>query len=351
MSSLNITSKNNFYENNKPKFNKIKTIKKNRSSSYIEENNHFFNKGSKRNKNIFLESKAKSFYNYRPSFSPRKSTLNKYKKYPLLIFDKAKPKKDPLNIIEKLKNYEKMKKYRIKLKKSKKAENIEDKLFTFLHENGLHYSFSSNKYYIGDKINYYSKYLPHRFKMNFNSLNDNSVNGNNNNTSKEKENNSLDKSKPKKRKKILYYSSTDEDDDDRMSYNKYMKLQSIADIRFRPKYGDTSYDLINYIRKIENIRKGVVNDLIAQINSVENRYNKEYPKEDSKFTTKMQGLYPHKWKNNFLLRDYQDLFIGNLKGKISSKNYEIMARNFKDIFFACFSDDNIHYSKIKPFEI
>ncbi len=351
MSSLNITSKNNFYENNKPKFNKIKTIKKNRSSSYIEENNHFFNKGSKRNKNIFLESKAKSFYNYRPSFSPPKSTLNKYKKYPLLIFDKAKPKKDPLNIIEKLKNYEKMKKYKIKLKKIQKVENnSEDKLFKFLHENGLHYSFSSNKYFIGDNLNYYSKYHPDRLKINYSRSKNNLVICDIN-ISKEKDNESSYKSESKNDQNQLLYSTTNEDDDDRMSYEKYMKLQSIADIRFRPKFGDSSYDLVNYIRKIENIRKGVVNDLIDQINNVENRYNKEYPKEDSKFTTKMQGLYHHKWKNIFPLKDYQNLFAGNVKGKISSKNYEIMNRNFNDIFFTCFSTDNIRYSKIKPLEI
>ena len=340
---------NSYY--NKSRTNITKTIKKNRSSSYIEQNNILYNKGAKNIKNISLSSNINSFYNYRPSFSPSKSTLNKNKKLPSLIFDKSKIKIVPYNKNERLKNYEKMKKYKIKLKKIQKVDNnSEDKLFKFLHENGLHYSFSSNKYYIGDNLNYYSKYHPDRLKINYSSSKNNLVIGDIN-ISKEKENESSDKSELKNDQNLLLYSTTNEDDDDRMSYEKYMKLQSIADIKFRPKFGDSSYDLVNYIRKIENIRRGVVNDLIAQINNVENRYNKEYPKEDSKFITKMQGLYHHKWKNVFPLKDYQNLFAGNVKGKISSKNYEIMNRNFNDIFFTCFSTDNIRYSKIKPLEI
>jgi hypothetical protein len=345
MFSLNYTTKNNFYDN-QFKINNNKTIRKNRSSTYIGENNYFNNKGEKTNKNMVKPLNGNTLYNYRASFSPSQNILNKNKRLPLLIFDKSK--KYSFNSLERLKNYAKMRKYRIKLKKTQKVENTEDKLFKFLHENGLHYSFSSNKYYIGDKFNYYSKYIPDRFKINFNSLNDNA---DNNDIQDENGNEYSDKTKRKDEKNNLYYSTTDEDDDDRMSFQKYMKLQSVADVRFRPRLGESSNDLINYIRKIENIRKGVVNDLIAQINNVENRYNKEYPKEDSKFTTKMQGLYHHKWKNAFSLRDYQNLFTGNLRGRISSKNYEIMTRNFKDIFLMCFAADNINYNKIKPFQI
>jgi hypothetical protein len=95
--------------------------------------------------------------------------------------------------------------------------------------------------------------------------------------------------------------------------------------------------MLNFLKKIEFIRKEVVNNYIDEINNVENRYNIERPKEDFKFKTKMQGLYHHKWKNIFSLRDYQELFSENLKGKISSKNYDIMERNFRNIFLMCFS--------------
>ena len=124
----------------------------------------------------------------------------------------------------------------------------------------------------------------------------------------------------------------------------------MADLKFRPRLGESSYDLVNYIKKIDGIRKGVVNDLVKQINNVENRYNVERPKEDSRFNTKMQGLYQHKWKNIFSLREYQELFSENLKGKISSKNYEIMNKNFRDIFLMCFASGNNNLAKIKAFQ-
>ena len=117
----------------------------------------------------------------------------------------------------------------------------------------------------------------------------------------------------------------------------YMKLQSLADIKFRPILGDSSSDLVNFLKKIELVRKEVINNCIDEINNVENRFNIERPKEDFKFKTKMQGLYPHKWKNIFSLKDYQDIFADNLRGRISSKNYDIMEKNFRDIFFMCFS--------------
>lgn len=336
-----------------------------RSSSCIEYRDNIFDNLPKKDKHLTIisqlnikdkiisnDNKNKFNKTNNATFSLSPKLHEKFTKLPLLIYDKYnKNKRD-----ERLKNYQKMRKYRIILKKTKKVENTEDQLFKFLHENGLHYSFSQNKYIVGDKFEYYSKYLPDKFKVNFNSINvqktkSGSSSKNQTHSNVPSENSKKKNKQNKKRnKKGLFYSTTEEDDEDRMSYKKYMKLQSIADLKFRPRLGETSYDLVNYIRKIDGIRKGVVNDLIYQINNVENRYNIENPREDSRFNTKMQGLYHHKWKNIFSLRDYQDLFTENLKGKISIKNYEIMTKNFKEIFLMCFAAGSTNFSKVKPFE-
>ena len=358
MNFLSKKAKNTFYykkQNNN--INKKYIIQ--RSSSCIERKDNIIDKMSKANinSNIFsnIDPKGKTLSNFNKknyaSFSSSPKILGNTTKLPLISFDKSKK----ITLDERFKNYQKMRKYRIKLKKTKKVDNTEDQLFKFLHENGLHYSFSQNKYIIGDKFEYYSKYLPDKFKVNFNSENiqktKNSSNSKNQTHSNLPSESSKKKSKNKKNKKQgLFYSTTEEDDDDKLSFKKYMKLQSIADARFRPRLGDTSYDLVNYIKKIDGIRKGVVNNLINQINNVENRYNIEKPKEDSKFNTKMQGLYHHKWKNIFSLRNYQELFSENLKGKISSQNYEIMIKNFKDIFLMCFSSGSTNFTKVKAFQ-
>lgn len=343
-------------DNNRNKNNIIRRCSS--CSEYKDNLNDKFNLNNK-NSNIMSNTNIKSkFYNNFnktsfAGFSSSPKIKEKYTKLPLLVPEKSK--KMSSKNYQRFKNYQRMKNYKIKLKKAKKEESTEDHLFKLLHEYDLHYSFSQNKYIIGDNFGYYSKYLPDKFKVNFNSTNiiqktkNSSVskNATHSNISSES---SKKKTNLDKKKRGLFYSTTDEDDEDRMSYQKYMKLQSVADIKFRPALGDTSYDLVNYIRKIDGIRKGVVNDLINQINNVENRYNIEKPKEDSKFSTKMQGLYHHKWKNIFPLKDYQKLFSENLKGKISSKNYELMVKNFKDIFLLCFSTGNTNFSKVKSFQ-
>jgi hypothetical protein len=371
MSLFNKKSIDKYYEK-KSKNNSHKKYIIKRNSSCIERKDNIYDNLQKTNKNSSLLSGTNSKYkglfkdNNKNNNNFNKTTyaslslspkLNeKYKKLPLLISFKSHKLLLDKEKEERTKNYQKMRKYRIKLKKTKKMDNVEDQLFKFLHEYGLHYSFSQNKYIIGDKFEYYSKYLPDKFKVNFNSINvqktKSSSNSKNQSYSNVPSESSKKKSKmnKKSKKKGMFYSTTEEDDDDRMSYKKYMKLQNVADLKFRPRLGDTSYDLVNYIKKIDGIRKGVVNNLINQINNVENRYNIENPREDSRFNTKMQGLYHHKWKNIFSLKDYQELFSENLKGKISSKNYEIMIKNFKDIFLMCFATGNTNFSKVKSFQ-
>ena len=305
-------------------------------------------------KNLNINSNNKlNMTNYISLSTPKMIESNK--KLPLLAYNKSK--KSLLNINNQ--KFEKMRKYKIKLKskkQTKKSKDIEDKLFLFLYQNGLHYSFSPNKYIIGDNYDYFSKYRNKQkpkkiFDINnSNNIKDDTINIKDNNINSDISKNNSEQNKELNKEQGLFYSTIDEDDDDTMSYQKYMKMQSIADMRLRPKLGDISYDLVNYIRKIDLIRKGVVNNLINQINNVENRYNIEKPKEDSKFITKQQGLFNHKWKNNFSLKDYQRLFSENLRGKISSKNYDIMMKNFRDIFHMCFSKGNTNFSKVDCFE-
>ena len=345
MKLFKTTKRFNFYQNRNNNISKNEIMK--RSSSYVTPKGENpdqiakINKEQKTMKNKTLKTFNKTNYT---NLSNRK--LKNNSSLPLLN----------TNYPERMNNYSKMKNYKIKLKKITKTKSTDDHLLQLLHEYGLHYSFSLHKYAVGDKSEYYTKFLPRKFQINYKASNlkksvySNNISPNKNNNQLQNSKLKSDNNKKEGKQTGIYYSTTEEDDDDRMSYKKYMKLQSIAEIRFRPMLGDSSYDLVNYIKKIDGIRKGVVNNLIKQINNVENRYNNEKPKEDSKFITKMQWLYHHKWKNLFSLKDYQELFKGNLKGKISNQNYEIMEKNFSNIFKLCFSKGNIYLDKIQEYQ-
>ena len=352
MNSKNLSEKKELFKklpklyeisNNLPTINEFSDIKDNKAKNLrnsIKKSSSYINQSNNLN-NIIPNFKRKLNSNEKS-----KNNINCITKFPSLSLNKK----------IRINNYEKKKKYIVKLKKTNKIDYDEDKLFKLLHEYGLHYSFSSLKYIIGDNYHFYSKYRQRRKPKGNSSTNNidinsqSNINSVNNNISSENIKNKSIQGNKLKSSPDLFYSTLEEDDEDKMSYRNYMKLQSIADIRFRPRFGDTSYDLVNYIKKIDLIRKGVVNNLISQINNVENRYNIEKPKEDSKFNTKMQGLYNHKWKNIFSLKDYQGLFISNLRGKISDKNYDIMDKNFRNISHMCFSKTNTNFSKINFFQ-
>lgn len=253
-------------------------------------------------------------------------------------------------------SFERMKKYKIIFKKNlkKNEPRKEDKLFKFLRENGLHYSLSANKYVLNESD---SDFIAHKNKYRNRYIvvekDDSKIESplpvKNNEEKEERQNHNSNKKPTNKEKQPLYfYSTTEQDDEDKMSYKKYMKMQQIAEMKLKPKYGDFTNDLINYVKKIENIRKGVVKNLVEDIeNKVENRYNSERPKEDSKIDTKEQELVHHKWKNLFSLRDYQELFINSLQGKISEKSYSAMMKNFKEISLICFADGNLNFNKLR----
>ena len=243
----------------------------------------------KRNESIQLDNKIKYSFNENENntnnINNTNINLNKTvkelspnkKTFPLLLSKEE----------QRIKNYNRMKRYRVKLiKASPKTIQKKDNVYQLFKENGFQFLYPQEK------------------------------------------NNDINNLKIHQKKDDNIY---------KPSFKMYMKLQSLADIKFRPILGDTSSDLVNFLKKIELVRKEVINNCIDEINNVENRFNIERPKEDFKFKTKMQGLYPHKWKNIFSLKDYQDIFADNLRGRISSKNYDIMEKNFRDIFFMCFS--------------
>ena len=270
-------------------------------------------------------------------FSQGKKLSKNPLKFPLL-FSKIKPNKKKPDITsneQRILNYQKMRRYRVKLVKVSKSKPKIDNVFKLFKDNGLQFLFQHEKKKLDDNDNNNTnskkskkiKKSPKRLKISLSTQNIKNLR--------------YKLVSPKSiinNIKLRHHKNIEEDDEFyKPSFKLYMKLQTLADMKFRPVLGETSSDMLNFLKKIEFIRKEVVNNYIDEINNVENRYNIERPKEDFKFKTKMQGLYHHKWKNIFSLRDYQELFSENLKGKISSKNYDIMERNFRNIFLMCFS--------------
>ena len=96
------------------------------------------------------------------------------------------------------------------------------------------------------------------------------------------------------------------------------------------------------MKKSERRRKKW-NELLYEINKTEDRYNKEIPDLDSDLTSKDKNLVENKWKNSFYLDEYQQFFMRNLKGKISSMNYRQMTQKFREITSMCFRPGNEHF--------
>lgn len=132
-----------------------------------------------------------------------------------------------------------------------------------------------------------------------------------------------------------------------MDFEYYLKMQSKAEIILKPKIGDNSNDLVNYINAIQGIRENLMTDILSEINKTENRYNKEKPEVDANFIVRDKGLNVHKWKNIFFLKDYQKYFLDGLKGKISNSNYRQMQKKFLQIHHVCFSEGKTHFHNVK----
>ena len=134
---------------------------------------------------------------------------------------------------------------------------------------------------------------------------------------------------------------------EQLTFDDYLKIQSKIESRFRLSYGDESTDLLNFIKKINEIRQTLMEKEIDKIMNTEDRYNDEIPEEDTKINLEDKGLLSHKWKNIFSLQEYQNFFLDELKGKISSLNYRAMLKRFKQISRICFSSGHVNYGAIK----
>ena len=257
--------------------------------------------------------------------------------------------------------FNRMKKYKVVLKK-KKDILPEEKIKRFLYQSGFSYIPKRNNFEEEKKLNI--KNIENNNEVNNNQDNKNDIN---------KENNNLGhKNNPKNKNNIKLNIKIDSNNfgedkinsnrtknlEDRKELNKkiknknmdfeyYLKMQRKAEIILKPKIGDESTDLVNYINAIQGIRENLIIDILSEINRAENRYNQEKPEVDSNFLVKDKGLNVHKWKNIFFLRDYQKYFLDGLKGKISAGNYRQMLRKFIQIQNVCFSEGKTHFQVIK----
>ena len=257
--------------------------------------------------------------------------------------------------------FNRMKKYKVILKK-KKDILPEEKIKRFLYQSGFSYIPKRNNFEEEKKLNI--KNIENNNEVNNNQDNKNDIN---------KENNNLGhKNNPKNKNNIKLNIKIDSNNfgedkinsnrtknlEDRKELNKkiknknmdfeyYLKMQRKAEIILKPKIGDESTDLVNYINAIQGIRENLIIDILSEINRAENRYNQEKPEVDSNFLVKDKGLNVHKWKNIFFLRDYQKYFLDGLKGKISAGNYRQMLRKFIQIQNVCFSEGKTHFQVIK----
>ena len=239
------------------------------------------------------------------------------------------PKLNTDNNFNSLNTYNRMKKYKVIFRK-KKDLLPEEKIKKLLHQSGFTYipnpmNLDDSKKKNGDKNNNNNKI---NVKFDKNIIDEDKIN-----TNRTKKDDKKDFKKLKNNKK--------------MDFEYYLKMQSKAEIMLKPKIGDNSNDLVNYINAIQGIRENLIIDILSEINRTENRYNKEKPEVDANFSVKDKRLNVHKWKNIFYLRDYQKYFSEGLKGKISNSNYRQMQRKFFQINQVCFSEGKTHFHAIK----
>ena len=54
----------------------------------------------------------------------------------------------------------------------------------------------------------------------------------------------------------------------KINFDDYLKMQAKAEFAFKPKLGDNSKDLIEYINSIQDIRDQIINGIITEINNI-----------------------------------------------------------------------------------
>ena len=324
------------HETSQTKPDKPKSLFFPKSSSFLNNLKSINENVQKRHDNLKINKKIKYSFNENTNKNMNKTAKElspDSNKFPLLLSKFKSQKNNVMNNDEqRIINYQKMKRYRVKLVKVPPTKKKIDNVYKLFKDNGLQFLFPPERK--PNDINFDPNYRSYRSKKSPKKLRISQSSQDIHNIKYK-----LISPKSKSNNLRIYQRKNLEEEEEiyKPSFKKYMKLQTLADMKFRPVLGETSSDLVNFLKKIELIRKEVINNYIDEINNVENRFNIERPKEDFRFKTKMQGLYHHKWKNIFSLRDYQELFCENLRGKISSKNYDIMERNFRNIFLMCFS--------------
>ena len=132
-----------------------------------------------------------------------------------------------------------------------------------------------------------------------------------------------------------------------LTFNDYLQMQTKAELKLRPVKGDTSHSIVNYLKKISPIRKQILEKDIEPIMQTEDRFNSEIPEKDTKIDLEDKSLIEHLWKNYFTLKDYQNFFLDELKGKISKLNYRIMLKKFRQINHICFCHGTVNTGAIK----
>lgn len=225
-------------------------------------------------------------------------------------------------------SYERMKNYKVFFHK-KKNNTSENKIKKFLIKSGFSENFTEN-----------------------NNIKDNKEKKENKDKKKNSENkgNKIDELKNHIKQKFIedspdtQRSKLKKDDNinqppkyKKINFEDYLKMQTKAESILKPKLGDNSKDLIEFIKAIKGIRENIIENIIQEINNAENRYNNERPNVDSNFNVIDKSIYIHKWKNLFYIRDYQRFFMKGLKGKISDSNYYLMQKKFLEINDICFA--------------
>ena len=132
-----------------------------------------------------------------------------------------------------------------------------------------------------------------------------------------------------------------------INFEDYLRIQSKIESRFRLCSDDDLTELLNFMKKINEIRQNLMEKEVDKILNTDDRYNDEIPEEDTKINLEDKGLLSHKWKNIFSLQEYQNFFLDELKGKISSLNYRAMLKKFKQISKICFSSGHVNYGAIQ----
>jgi hypothetical protein len=205
-----------------------------------------------------------------------------------------------------LDTYKRMKKYKVILKKKRQLLS-EEKIKKLLGQSGFDYMPSRIKFGQEEKIFFNEKEM--------NSQNRGEKNDTNKNSPKDKisKNEKIKENNGKKRRSSLLKKRNSIFNDDKANINKiknqlderdfqnksksknmdfeyYLKMQSKAEIKLKPKIGDDSNDLVYYIKAIQGIRENLITDILEEINKAENRYNKEKPEDDANFMVKEKSL-------------------------------------------------------------